>query len=414
MATDADTGWRPLQKPVRAAGTAAVASTPFSKLAVAHLLSSAGDALVTLALAGSLFFSISPNAARGRVALSLVLTIAPFAVVAPFLGPAIDRLQGGRRYIILVTALGRVVSCVFMAASVHSLLLFPAAFFTLVFSKAHAVAKSALVPAVVASDDELVEANAKLTVGAALVGLLAAIPGVGILKLFNAAAVLRVAAIVFFATAVASVRIAPARVDRRPLPSGAEETVRTWGITLAAGVMGVLRFTVGFLTFLLAFHFRHIKAPSYWYGIVLGASVGGGLLGAAIAPRLRGKVKEEQLVIGALVLVVLGAISAAYLGGREAAALISGVVGLSAGAGKLAFDSLVQRDAHESLHGRSFARFEAGFQLVWVIGALVPVLLHIPALPGYVIIAVTTGAAAVAYVVLRLRPLPESVPRITS
>jgi len=67
-------------------------------------------------------------------------------------------------------------------------------------------------------------------------------------------------------------------------------------------VMGVLRFTVGFLTFLLAFHFRKTHAPSYWYGIVLGTSVAGGLLGAAIAPKLRGKVKEEQLVISALVL----------------------------------------------------------------------------------------------------------------
>ena len=56
------------------------------------------------------------------VALSLILTIAPFAVVAPFLGPAIDRLQGGRRFIVLGTALGRVVSCIFMAAAVHSLL----------------------------------------------------------------------------------------------------------------------------------------------------------------------------------------------------------------------------------------------------------------------------------------------------
>jgi hypothetical protein len=391
-----------------------VAATPFSKLAVAHLLSASGDALVTLALAGSLFFSISPNAARGRVALSLILTIAPFAVVAPFLGPAIDRLQSGRRFIVLATALGRVVSCIFMAAAVHSLLLFPAAFFTLVFSKAHAVAKSALVPAVVATDDELVEANAKLTVGSALMGLTAGIPGVAILKLFNAAAVLRVAAIIFFATAVTSLRIVPARIDKRPAPTGGEGLRRTWGITLACGVMAIIRFTAGFLTFLLAFHFRHTKAPSYWYGIVLGASVGGGLLGAAIAPRLRGKVKEEQLVISALVLIVLAAGTAAYLGGRGAAALISAVVGLAAGAGKLAFDSLVQRDAHQSLHGRSFARFEACFQLLWVTGALVPVLLHISEVPGFVIIAIVTAVAAVAYAVLRLRPPSQSTsPAVT-
>jgi hypothetical protein len=348
------------------------------------------------------------------VALSLVLTIAPFAIVAPFLGPAIDRLQGGRKFIILGTATGRVASCLFMAASVHSLLLFPAAFFSLVFSKAHAVAKSAMVPAVVASDDELADANAKLTVGSAVAGLLVAIPGVAILKLFDAAAVLRVASLVFVAAAIAAVRIVPARVDRHHPPTDAgEENKRMWGITLAAGVMGVIRFTAGFLTFLLAFHFRHTKAPSYWYGIVLGLSVGGGLLGAALAPRLRNKVRAEQLVIGALLLIAVGAIVAVAIGGRGGAALISAVIGLSAGAGKLAFDSLVQRDAHESLHGRTFARFEAGFQLMWVLGALVPVLLHISDTPGFVVIAVTTAGAATAYVFFRMRPPPETVARVS-
>src|SRR5438067_10975127 len=121
VAVATDTGWRPIQEPPHARGAAALAATPFSKLAVAHLLSAAGDALVTVALAGSIFFSVSTNAARGRVALSLILTIAPFAVVAPFLGPAIDRLQGGRRFIVLGTALGRVLSSTSTAAAAHGL-----------------------------------------------------------------------------------------------------------------------------------------------------------------------------------------------------------------------------------------------------------------------------------------------------
>src|SRR5207248_11473291 len=100
---------------------------------------------------------------------------------------------------------------------------------------------------------------------------------------------------------------------RPPPEEGSGQNMRVWGITLAAGVMGVIGFTAGFLAFLLAFHLRHAKAPSYWYGIVLAASVGGGLVGAAVAPRLRGKVKEEQLVIGSLVLIVVAASAAAYI-----------------------------------------------------------------------------------------------------
>src|SRR5690349_8065938 len=75
-------GWRPFQP-----GDGGGVALPFARFARAHALLGAGDTLVALALAGSLFFSISPDAARGRVALYLVLTMAPFAVVAPLIGP---------------------------------------------------------------------------------------------------------------------------------------------------------------------------------------------------------------------------------------------------------------------------------------------------------------------------------------
>ena len=66
-------------------------ASPFTRLARVQALQVAGDALIALALANSLFFSIPSGEARGQVALYLVLTMAPFAVIAPFIGPAIDR-----------------------------------------------------------------------------------------------------------------------------------------------------------------------------------------------------------------------------------------------------------------------------------------------------------------------------------
>src|ERR1017187_4693421 len=68
--------------------------TPFGRLALLHVVMTAGDTLVTVSLAGSLFFSISPEAAKNKVLLYLLLTMAPFAVVAPLLGPVIDRTRG--------------------------------------------------------------------------------------------------------------------------------------------------------------------------------------------------------------------------------------------------------------------------------------------------------------------------------
>ena len=60
-------GWRPLGEP-RASGKPKV-TAPFARLARTQAFVVAGDTLTALALAGSLFFAISPDAARSKVAL---------------------------------------------------------------------------------------------------------------------------------------------------------------------------------------------------------------------------------------------------------------------------------------------------------------------------------------------------------
>src|SRR5690349_6340860 len=54
--------------------------TGLSSLIELTAVGSAGDAFVAVALAGTLFFSVSLDEARWRVALALLLTMAPFAV----------------------------------------------------------------------------------------------------------------------------------------------------------------------------------------------------------------------------------------------------------------------------------------------------------------------------------------------
>ena len=124
----------------------------FGRLALTHVLMTAGDTLFAVSLAGSLFFSISPTAAKDKVLLYLLLTIGPFAVVAPALSPLIDRSRGARRAMVVTSALGRAVLCPFVARDLHSLLLFPEAFLMLVLSKVYVVTKGALVPEIAALD----------------------------------------------------------------------------------------------------------------------------------------------------------------------------------------------------------------------------------------------------------------------
>jgi hypothetical protein len=404
-AASAGSGWQPLRRPTGGWLSRAVAplqgTSPFARLALVHVVSIGGDTLVTTALAGSLFFSISPGAARGRVALYLALTMAPFAVVAPLLGPALDRSRGGRRLVIVASQLGRAVVCLAMANHLHSLLLFPEAFAVLVLSKGYTIAKSALVPAAVADESELVQANSRLAVLAVVAGFVAAGPGILVLKIgfLGGPWVLRLAAVVFLASTVAAVRLVRAPIARAPAPVPTErEELRAAGIVLAASAMAVLRGVVGFLTFLLAFSFRRAHAPSWWFGIAIAASLGGTFVGAAVAPRLRRSVSEERILTASLLAVVVGGLLGAWFGSRGAVSAMAGVVGLAAGAAKLAFDSIVQRDAPDAARGRTFARFETQFQLAWVVGAILPVVLPIPRRLGLMLIAGGTAFAAFSYI----------------
>ena len=62
-----------------------------------QVLSYGTDAMITVALAGTVFFGASTHAQRGNVLLYLVITMAPFALIAWVISLALHRLQHGRR-----------------------------------------------------------------------------------------------------------------------------------------------------------------------------------------------------------------------------------------------------------------------------------------------------------------------------
>ena len=94
--------------------------------------------------------------------------------------------------------------------------------------------------------------------------------------------------------------------------------------------------------------------------------------------------------------VAVGLVTARY-GGIVGSAVMAATVAVVSTCGKLGFDSLVQRDAPDANRGRSFAKFEVRFQLVWVIGAMTPVLIDIPLRVGFLFIAGTAGFALFSY-----------------
>jgi len=346
--------------------------SPFARLAITHALAIGADTLVAVALAGSIFFSATLADARPKVMLYLAITMVPFAVVAPVMGPALDRTKGGRRFMVAVFALGRAVLCLFMADHLESLLFYPAAFGTLALSKGYTVAKSSLVPAVVDDESELVEANSRLALIAVLAGVVFGPLGAGIQTLTDASWVLRLAALVNLASVVIAFRIPRAAKTAPPVQPLEEAELHAASIRLAATAMAVLRAAVGFLTFLAAFELKRINAEPWLFGLVIGAGAFGGFLGALIAPRLRRAVREETILVAALLVPAVVTIFGARGFGQTAIGVVACAVSVGAASGRLAFDSLVQRDAPEAARGRTFAKFETRFQLAWVGGAFIP------------------------------------------
>ena len=149
----------------RASEAQGAAESGLSRLIQMHVFNTAGDAAVAISLAGSLFFAVPSGEARGQVALFLGLTMLPFAIVAPLIGPFLDRFAHGRRWAIGSTMAIRAFLCWVLASSVDdgSALVFAAALGVLVSSKAYGVTRAAAVPRLLPRDFTLVRANGRVS-----------------------------------------------------------------------------------------------------------------------------------------------------------------------------------------------------------------------------------------------------------
>ena len=402
--------------------------TAFGRLALVHVIMMAGDTLVTVSLAGSLFFSVSPTEAKGKVLLYLLLTIAPFAVVSPVLGPLIDRSANGRRILVAISAGVRALLCWLMAEHLNSLWLFPLAFLLLVSSKLYVVTRGALVPEMARTDQFREHAehvgdagwpnelageekgfagfNAQLTLLGTLVGLVAGSIGAGILKGIGAPSVLYVAAFVYVGATVASARLQRPNKVVRDQVAGLTQSERdlnalnplgdievAWGLGAAA----IMRVAAGFATFLLAFGLRRESAGLGWYAEALTLSAGGSQLGLAFGTRERNKLKESTLLTIALFITGAGSALASLRPILAVQVLLAGWIGLSGAIAQPSFDAITQRNVAPGAQGRTFARFAVRQQLLWVVGALLPVAIVMSFSVGDRLLAVLMITASLVY-----------------
>lgn len=367
---------------------------PFQRLARTHALMAMGDAAMYGALAGSVLLGVSPDAQRPRVLLYLLVSAAPFAIVAPLIGPLLDRLRGGRRMVVMGSALVRAALYAGMAFHSEALWLYPLVLGALVAQKTYAVSKSALVPSVVRSDTELVEANSKLglvsaAVGATVVGPCAALGRLSVVAPLLLG-ILALLAATWQARRLPREAVALRRIDRPELA-----LLRAEGVRRASVTVMIVRGAIGFLTFHLFFWLR-ADYGLVAFGVAAAAGTLGSVIGNVTAPRVRRGTREEVMLVLAVSTLAGAGLVAAFVGGFTVALVLAAAVNFAGSIARMAFDSIVQRDAPDANQSRAFARFETRFQLAWVLACLPPVAVTLPGRAGFSVVA-TLGVAGIGF-----------------
>src|SRR6478672_9276369 len=352
----------------RAARAEGAGDSGLSRLIELHAFNAAGDAAVAISLAGTLFFQVPTGEARGQVALFLGLTMLPFAIVAPLIGPFLDRFSHGRRWAIGATMALRTFLCWVLASAVvsGSTVLFPAALGVLVASKAYGVTRAAAVPRLVPEGFTLVKANARLSMSG-LVGAAASAPLAAAAAHFGAEWSLRYAFVLFVIATILAILL-PAKVDSSqgelalalgPGPTGTQAMPATGkaarpqvppAVAFALRANCGPRWLSGFLIMFMAFLLRENPIgdyrPEVLLGIVIGAAGLGNAVGIAVGSMLR-RLNPPVLVVVALAADTVMVLVAALFYGLVALALLGFTAGLAQSLAKLALDATIQREVPE-------------------------------------------------------------------
>jgi MFS family permease len=411
----------------RAAAAEGADSSGLARLIELGALNAAADAAVAISLAGTLFFQIPTGEARGQISLFLGLTMLPFAVVAPLIGPVLDRFSHGRRWAIGATMAARAFLVWALASSINgdSIWLFPAALGVLVCSKAYNVARAAAVPRLLPEGLTLVTANARMSM-AGMVGVAVSAPIAAGAAAIGPEWSLRYAFVVFVIATVLAIRL-PGRVDStqgeddlgflsgespeaaqqapdRAAQQGAKQATRQatepapdhGKVRIPASMAFALRANCGprwlsgfltlFMAFLLRVHPISGHSPQFLLAAVIGAAGLGNFVGIAVGSVMKG-VNPKLTVVLAMLAGAAAAVLAALTYGLFSLVVLGFVAGLAQCLAKLSLDSTIQRDVPERVRTSAFARSDTTLQLAWVIGGFVGI-----ALPASPRLGLTTAA----------------------
>lgn len=425
-----------------------------SSLTYTTICNSGVDAALAVALAGTLFFSATTGESREGVALYLLVTIAPFAVIAPLIGPALDRVYTGRRFALSLTFAARIVLTVWLLTNFHSWVLYPAALGMMVMSKSFGVLKSSVTPRLMPPDIDLVRTNARLTilghiVGSGGVGAIAA----GVSFLFTPREALSVIIVIALMGLYSCVLIprkaesspdewattSPLSVPESPLTEDsslddgptADATTATEAaptqqlppqtsprrravrqrVTRAAQQLHIVPFPhdaktclwsvmtsrsgTGFLTIFVAFAAKSTHGLSAWEQLAMLAVAGA----AGSVGTFSGNLLGARIPLGAPRVTVLtiagiawaGVICAAVWPGLIWTAVATFALSLSSSLCRVSLDATIQEGLPEEARSSAFGRSETFGQLAWVFGGTMGIVLPPQLGTGFIALSIIIG-----------------------
>ncbi|MGZ8802960.1 MAG: MFS transporter, partial [Mycobacterium sp.] len=377
------------------------------------------DAAMAVALANTLFFAAASGESKSKVALYLLITIAPFAVIAPLIGPALDRLQHGRRVALATSFALRTVLAVVLIANYDSAtgsfppwVLYPCALGMMVLSKSFSVLRSAVTPRVLPPTIDLVRVNSRLTTfgllgGTMIGGGIAAAAEWGF-HLFEMPGALYVVVAVTVAGAALAMRI-PKWVEvtegevpttlsyhggsddprRRVEPNSAPTKARQpLGRNIITALWGncTVKVMVGFLFLYPAFVAKAHDASGWEQlrilGLIGAAAAIGNFTGNFTAARLT-LGHPARLVVRCAVAVTAMALVTALTGNLLVAAAATLITSGASAIAKASLDASLQDDLPEESRASAFGRSESLLQLAWVAGGATGVLIYTDLWAGF-------------------------------
>lgn len=383
-------------------------------LTYSTMLNYASDAAMAVALANVLFFSpTSTDSSKGKILLYLLITVAPFALIAPVIGPMLDRIQRGRRLAMCVSAVGQALMCLMMATNFDTWLLYPGALGKMVLSKSFTVLKAAVTPRVVPPEITLAKTNARLTVFGLAAGTVAGAIAALCANLFGSPGALWFTVVICLVGAVQALRIpswvevtegeVPTSLSAHPDKPRRQPLGRNVVVALTGNA--TIRVLTGFLMMFAAFAVRAQHEGAAFtqlmlLGLIAGAAGIGSFGGNAVGARMHVG-HPETVVIACVVAALTATLIATVAPGVGTAALV-GLVGATASAlSKNSLDAVIQDDLPEESRASAFGRSETALQLTWVVGGAVGLLLPPTWWVGFLVVSILLAVGLAQTVVSR-------------